>query len=251
MSHSLDSRPNGPRGNGNGSSDAEKIQRLIDDLGSRNAETAKNAYLALITIGKPAAKALVEALTKADARVRAQVTRLLIEMQVDWTPYVSDRTIETLIADLGTSNGFARMRARRALVLTGPRAVPALLQAMGSKQGVIRWEATKALSKIGDPAATGALIKALTDKNFDIRWLAAEGLIAIGTSAVVPLLLELIKNPQSEWLKVGTHHALHDINNERLNSALEPVLKALEGTNSDLEAPLAAEAALNSLSVGK
>ena len=48
----------------------------------------------------------------------------------------------------------------------------------------MRWEAAKALGKIGDPKAALALVGALEDPRSGIRWLAAEGLMAIGREAL-------------------------------------------------------------------
>ena len=225
----------------------EKIQSLIQALGSKNNTACQSAYQSLLNIGEPAVKPLLEALDSPVEKVRWQAIKLLEELKIEWSIQATDRNIQSLIADLASKNGFERMRARRAVVKVGTRAVVPLLEILSGSRGVNRWEAAKALSQIGSPSATEALINALTDRNFDIRWLAAEGLISIGEPALVPLLHELIKNPQAEYLKEGVHHYLHEINNEKLNTVILPVIKALESPEMVLEVPLSAKNALNFL----
>jgi HEAT repeat protein len=156
-------------------------------------------------------------------------------------------TCRSLVADLDSRDGQVRVRARKSLVAIGGRAVKPLVKALASKKEWVRWEAAKALGQIGDPAAVQALIKALEDKMFDVRWLAAEGLISIGRVVLVPLLQVLMDHPDSLWLQEGVHHVLHDLNKGDLTEILRPVIFALEGFEPSVEAPLAAEIALEAL----
>jgi len=110
-----------------------------------------------------------------------------------------------------------------------------------------RWEAAKALSQIVDPAAVGVLVKTLEDKTFDLCWLAAEGLINIGKPSLVPLLHRLIEKTDSVWVREGAHHVFHDIHDPNLKLVLRPVLDALEDSDTHIQIPFAAEAALKSL----
>jgi HEAT repeat protein len=160
---------------------------------------------------------------------------------------VSIETIKSLIADLGSEDGIVRVRARKSLVSIGHAAVGPLVEALTSKREWLRWEAAKTLAQIADPSATQALIGALQDKMFDVRWLAAEGLIHIGNKAIKPLLEAVIKQPDSLWIREGTHHVLHDLPENNLKEPLKPVLHALEDVEPSLEVAIAAEAALNLL----
>jgi HEAT repeat protein len=226
-----------------------EIQSLIRDLGEKDSGACRSAYQVLLKIGGQAVPALVEALTSPTDKVRWQAIKLLGAINIDWIPYVSERTIKALTTDLGSSNGFERQRARQALIRIGNKAVGTLIPLLSAKGEIKRWEAAKALSQIRDPSATEALIKALVDKNFDIRWLAAEGLISIGEPALVPLLRELTRNPESVWLREAAHHYLHSIKSEKLIPILSPVLGAVEeGEEAQLKVALVADSALNSLS---
>jgi HEAT repeat protein len=160
---------------------------------------------------------------------------------------VSPETIKSLVADLGSQDGQVRVRARKSLVAIGGQAVKPLVKALASKKEWVRWEATKTLGQIGDPAAVQALIEALEDKMFDVRWLAAEGLIAIGREALTPLLQALMDHPDSLWLREGVHHVLHDVDKRDLTEILKPMILALEGFEPSVEVPLAVEAALEAL----
>jgi HEAT repeat protein len=160
------------------------------------------------------------------------------------------KSIKSLIADLASEDGVARVKARKSLVDIGHTAVGPLVEALASRQEWVRWEATKTLAQIGDPSATQALIGALHDKTFDVRWLAAEGLIHIGDRSIKPLLKTLVEHPDSLWIREGVHHVLHDLPESGLKNLVRPVLHALEDTEPSLEAAIAAESALNLLAAG-
>jgi HEAT repeat protein len=158
--------------------------------------------------------------------------------------------IKTLIADLASKDGILRAKARRKLVGYKSEAVEPLIEILTDRNDWVRWEAAKALSQIGNPSSIQALLEALNDKSFEVRWLAAEGLIRIGRKAIIPALKTLINNSDSIWLREGIYHILHDINNKgTMEKALQPVLMALESAEASLEAPLAAKAALDNLTI--
>ena len=156
-------------------------------------------------------------------------------------------SIESLINDLSSNNGIARVRARQALVTIGGGTVAALSNALEGQNEEQRWEAAKALGQIGDPAAVGVLVKTLEDKIFDLRWLAAEGLITIGKPSIVPLLHSLLEHSDSVYVREGAHHVFHDLHDQNLKAILRPILDALEDTEKQIELPFATEAALKSL----
>jgi HEAT repeat protein len=153
-------------------------------------------------------------------------------------------SIKSLIAQLASADGIVRVKARGQLITCKARAVAPLIKILSDQRHWVRWEAAKALSQIGNQKSICALLGALSDKEFDIRWLAAEGLIRIGHRSVVPVLTMLVEQADSNWVREGVHHVLHDMNKGNLHEILQPVLAALEGNNPALEVPLAAQAAL-------
>jgi HEAT repeat protein len=165
----------------------------------------------------------------------------------DTVEKVTTATIRMLVNGLCNEDGLVRVRARKRLVALGNQAVRPLKKLLASKREWIRWEATKALGQIGDPAAARELIKALEDKMFDVRWLAAEGLISMGSKALIPLLQAIRERPDSYWLREGVHHVLHDINDGKITEIVRPVIMALESFEPSVEAPAAIKKALEAL----
>jgi HEAT repeats len=225
----------------------ESIRSFIADLDNKNRDTRLKAQKSLISVGEPATCCLVEALASPNGQMRWEAMKILDDMNVDWHRHADAATVRALIVDLGSKDGLVRIRARKALVTIGKKAVAPLEEALMSKDKWKRWEAAKALGQIGDAEATKALINALEDEMFDVRWLAAEGLIAIGRPTLIPLLRKLTKQSDSLWLREGAHHVLHGMTMGNLEETLLPVRDALEDIESPLVAPFAARAALNSL----
>ena len=130
----------------------------------------------------------------------------------------------------------------------GKPAVPSLIQLLSHRTPHVRWEAAKALGGIADPIAASALVSALDDPDGDVRWLAAEGLAALGRDALQPLLAALIQRARSGGLCEGAHHVCRVLaRKKRLGSILRPVLAALEQSEPEAAAPLAAYTALSRL----
>jgi len=160
-------------------------------------------------------------------------------------------TIETLIADLGNDDDMVRVKARQSLVAIGKNAIPSLAEALGSKKYLMRWEAAKALTEIGDPETAPALVQALEDEEFDVRWIAGEGLIKMNISGLKALLQTLQERADSSFLREGAHHVLDDLAKAGLREPLAPLLGALEGMAPAEEIPLIAHNALEILDTKK
>lgn len=156
-------------------------------------------------------------------------------------------SIETLINNLGSADDDVRVNARRSLVAMGKTAVAPLARALEKKKYLMRWEAAKALSEIGNPTAAPALVKALEDEEFDVRWIAAEGLIKMNIHGAIPLLQALKTRGDSTLLQEGAHHVFHDLSKGALKKSLAPVLAALESIDPGEEVPLAALKAVETL----
>lgn len=156
-------------------------------------------------------------------------------------------SIETLMNNLGSADDDVRVNARRSLVAMGNTAVAPLAKGLENKKYLVRWEAAKALSEIGNPAAAPALVKALEDEEFDVRWIAAEGLIKTNIHGAIPLLQALKERGESTLLQKGAHHVFRDLSKGALKKSLAPVLAALEGIEPGEEVPLAALKAMETL----
>lgn len=169
------------------------------------------------------------------------------EPSLSHNPSKDRAAIDSLIANLRSHDGLVRQRARESLVAMGSEAVASLLQLLPDPSDHVRWEAAKALSEIGDPRAASALVAALEDESFGVRWLAAEGLIGLKRDALAPLLEALEEDADSIWLRQGAHHVLRMLAEHGLHDQLAPVLAGLESIEPEIDVPLAAQKALETL----
>jgi HEAT repeat protein len=170
------------------------------------------------------------------------------ESNLSHNPSTDRAGIDALIADLSSHDGAVRQQARKSLVAMGSRSVVSLLQLLEDPKHQVRWEAAKALSDISDPMAASGLVAALEDESFGVRWLAADGLIAMGRDALPPLLEVLKEDGDSLWLREGAHHVLSMWAAEHgPHDPVTPVLTALESIQPDIDVPLAAKKALETV----
>ena len=159
---------------------------------------------------------------------------------------MKDEEIKKFIDDLSSDNGIKRQKARNELVKIGEPAIDYLIELQFAPQHHTRWEAIKALSQIAEPDSIPLLINSLEDEKFDVRWLAAEGLINIGKDSIKPLVITLLENTDSEYLREGVHHVLKDLQLEGKYPDENNVLEALESYNEE-KIIIAAESLLKTL----
>ncbi len=155
--------------------------------------------------------------------------------------------IDSLVSELNCDIRIKCLNARRALEGKGQVAVPSLVMALQRGLGMAPMHAAKALGNIGGAVAIQALVEALGDDDSGLRWAVAEALIASENESVKPVLIGLIANNNSQFVREGAHQVLSDIEEEPMKSVLAPVVKALEKGAPALEAPLLAKRALESL----
>ena len=157
-------------------------------------------------------------------------------------------TVGTLITSLSSEDHVVRQRARDQLVeLGGEHVTRALVGALVDPHKQVRWEAAKALTAIADPIAAPGLMHALDDDEEDIRWVAGEGLVALGKDGLKSVLSGLTSRARSLDFCKGAHHVLHDLKRKGFAKEVESVLKALETSEPEATAPVAAYEALVAL----
>ena len=157
--------------------------------------------------------------------------------------------IDGLIANLNSSDGLVRHKARNALVRIGEPAIEPLIKAWDSRDDYSHWQVAKALSLIGNAKSVQVLIETLKDDDFGIRWIAAEGLITVGRAGLESLLQALVNQADSVRLREGAHHVIHDLISRELlpkeaRQAILPVFAALEDVAPTVTVPIAAHEAL-------
>ena len=152
----------------------------------------------------------------------------------------TDRQIQETAKSLGLSDKSKRLEARRSLEAAGKRAVLILIEALLNGNNLARKEAADALAYIKEPSSAGALVVALEDEDHDVRWAAMKAIIALDQDGVESLLLALIKDFSSAYLREGARHILNTMRqNSCLESPILPVLKALEGIQPAATVPWA------------
>ena len=156
------------------------------------------------------------------------------------------RTGSTVSA-LASESPVVREQERNRLVSMGKAAVPFLVEALSSRDRIVRWEAAKAFSVLHDAAAAPALVQALEDEVMGIRWLAGEALIALDREGLAPLFGALIHRSESVRLRQGAHHVLRALAEGRYAPLVDPVLKALESPAPIVALPVAAFNAMKQL----
>jgi hypothetical protein len=138
-------------------------------------------------------------------------------------PY-NNRSLESLIDDLGSAEAEVRGRAAGAVVAHGTDAVPLLIGALARADDRRRWCIAEALSLIGGDAIT-ALIAALGDAA--VQSGAAATLVRMGEPAVPPLIAALASG--DEEVQFGARYALREIGDAAVPSLVE-ALDAPEGS---------------------
>ncbi len=144
-----------------------------------------------------------------------------------------------LIETLHGPDPSKRQSTRKALVSMGKAAVKPLIALLSDAGPHVRWEAAKALGKIGDPASAPALVEALEDDDSNVRWLAAVALAAMKHKALMPLLSALVRHPNSIWLREAAHHVCRELIGRESLHELVPLLNALEHPDPEVSVPLA------------
>lgn len=159
-----------------------------------------------------------------------------------------DKTISSWIAELSSSDDSKRKNARLQLIGVGKSAIPGLIEVLSSGNRNARWEATKVLRVLKDPAAAVPLVEALKDEDIGVRWSAMEGLIYLEEASLEPLLLALTKDFSSVWLREGAHYILRVLNERvELDEPVVKVMEALEGPVPAVGVAWAAESAWEAL----
>jgi HEAT repeat protein len=211
---------------------------LIARLADPDENVRLRAAAALVAIGPSPAwlPQLIQLLEQEAAPVRAVAARVVAAMG----PAGRD-AVPSLLAALGEPDDVTRSAVALALAQVGPEAraaVPALLAVMAA-QGEARFRAVEAVGRIRDPGAVPALCAALGDPNGDMRWQAARALGRIGPKArsCTPSLLGALEDANSD-VRMAAVRAL-----PRLGVGRDQVLPALEKLCSDPSPEVRSEAA--------
>ncbi len=148
-----------------------------------------------------------------------------IKLQVQQV--VAKVSVEQLIRDLDSKDGYLVNAAVDALVKKGEPAVPDLIKALKNNNNLTRDYIVKVLSKIGEPAVPD-LIKALKNNNVYIRRYAIKTIARIGSAAeiAVPDLIKALRSDEDANVRSYAAYALGEIG-PAAEIAVPDLIKAL------------------------
>ncbi len=153
----------------------------------------------------------------------------------NWAKLVGEVGEKPLLAALGDQREEIRRAAMRGLgALWGIQEVSRL----GSENDSVRWEAAKALARLGEPRAIEPLIAALRDEDSDVRREAAEALARLGEPRAIEPLIAALRDEDS-GVRCETAWVLGRLGDPR---TVEPLIAALR--DEDWEVRQAAAEAL-------
>jgi len=145
---------------------------------------------ALIQIGTPSVKPLINALASSISLVRTNAVYCLGQI-------ADRRAVEPLIKLLNDDDSWVRWQAIRALArLKDKRATEPLLKLLNDEQ--LRAEIIYVLGQIGDASAIDTLSFYLKDKNAEVRIAVVSALGDIGHKSAVPFLINALSDKDIE-----------------------------------------------------
>lgn len=200
--------------------DQQSVQFLIKQLNSDDEKVRSSAVEALRTIGKPAARLLMQAAQDKDPLKRwgavaalgetgaPKVAPILLKALKDESPDVRavaaaslgklryEPSAPQLVAALADKDERVQAHAEWALENIGEGAVKALLE--GAKRSAIRLRVFRLLGRLKNKRAVPVLTEGLRDKKAEVRAMAAWALGEIGDHAAVTALEDTLKDKDAD-----------------------------------------------------
>lgn len=179
--------------------DARAVVPLITLFRDRDWSVRRDAYQAIVKIGKPAARELLSALSHESEEIqwgaagtlealgwsppRDQIGALYWIVKGDWhkCTEIGEPAVAPLIGRLSHWDTNVCKEAIGALVRIGKPAVDHLINTLGSSNPAVRMRAAQALGMIGDKRAEQPLRDLLSDKDKVVSQIASEAVSAIQT----------------------------------------------------------------------
>lgn len=187
--------------------DKKAVDPLIHVI--KDEDMGEAATVALIRLGEPAVKPLIQMLKdkNEDVRERAvwaleklgwepkrdigKARYLIVKGEWDELVQLGQLAVGPLIHALEDED--ARANAAEALGKIGDeKAVDPLIHTLEDEERMVRRNAAGALGRIGDKKAVGPLIQMLKDKNEDVRNNAAEALSRIGDPSATECVIDYL-----------------------------------------------------------
>ena len=110
-------------------------------------------------------------------------------------------TFETIISELDHEEDWRRMRATSTCMKGGPKAVEAIIHAIGHGSTHYKIEAIKMLARLGDPRAGLALVGLMKDEDEEVRQAAMEALEHLAGVLDEPTAAALLEHLQDDRIR--------------------------------------------------
>jgi len=145
--------------------------------------------------------------------------------------------LKMFIADRGELH----REAGTALRNLGAKAESTWLDLLDHPDSHIRWHAARGLAETGGAKTANILAEGLLDENYAVRWATADVLAHMGAGAVQATLTVLSKHKLNEPTRQAAYHALHGIVSRKVQKRIKPLLDALRGSTTSINAPAIAQ----------
>ncbi len=117
--------------------------------------------------------------------------------------------ISDLIEQFAGSPMNVRLQVTRDILAFGQEAVPELIEGLTHESWSVRQDCANALSELPDDSATLPLIDALQDKETGVRYEAARALGRIGTEKARAAIEALVPDADDEQFRYFLYDCLH------------------------------------------
>jgi hypothetical protein len=123
-----------------------------------------------------------------------------------------------------------------------------LVDGLRDASPVVRQTAAALLSGCNKPTAVAVLVATLSDRDEGVRWAAALALARCDRMAMEAVLRRLASHELVPEIRQVSAYVLRNLSDVALRQRVAPVVQALDGSDYRVGAPLAAGAALRTLS---
>lgn len=209
--------------------DARAVGPLVRLLGDDDRAVREAVIQALTAIGEAAVPALGGCLQDVNLTVQESASSILATIG-------DSRVVDVLTGALASPDWIVRMHAAKGLGrIADPRAVPAMMPLLQDKVKAVRVEIAGALAHIGQ-AAVPCLVEALHSREWLIKLHAIEALSKMKSPETVEPLLFVLFNDPDTAVRTDAVRALGDIGDARAVDFLFTALNDLDVRSVAVEA---------------
>jgi HEAT repeat protein len=188
--------------------DARAVGPLVQLLGDDDRAVREATMQALTAIGEDAVPALGRCLEGSNLTVQESAAAILATIG-------DDRVVDALIAALASTDWIVRMHAAKGLGrIAEPRAIHPMMPLLQDKVKAVRVEVSEALARIGQ-AAVPSLLEALQSKEWLVKLHAIEALGKMRSPDTAEPLLSVLFNDPDQAVRTDAVRALGDIGDSR------------------------------------